>query len=247
MLNVYKTKAIKHLLNSDTHNPTFKLNQFLINKNYLISSLTGGGKTNFLINYISRMSDTFTHVYIFTKKPDEILYAFLKEKLGQNCSLESIDNLVSLKDIKQDKTAQKLIIFDDFINSNKAILNKIDDYAIAARKYYFTCFFITQKFTCSSLKLREQIWYLILLKMADKKSLNDIVSRINTDITKENIINIIKNAIKYPLNACVINMHPTDVNKQFRRNFTDFYKIVDDLKDEPIDTIEMYNNDGIIN
>ena len=53
-------------------------------------------------------------LFIYTKNTSEPLYEYLKDQLKNQCTLETIINVPSLKDIK--KYSQSMIIFDDFIN-----------------------------------------------------------------------------------------------------------------------------------
>lgn len=246
MLNIYKTTKMKKNFKQMEYNPQYKTHKMHINTMNLITGMTGAGKSNFIINYILQMHDTFNHIYIYTKKPDEDLYTFLKSELKKDVTLDSIDNLPSLSDIKHDKLEQKLIIFDDFITSSKEIMQKLETYAIMARKSYFTCFFLTQKYCSCPLKIREQIRYLMMLKSPDAMSLRNIITRVDSEISRENIEKIIRNATKFKLNSCIIDLQAIDENEQFRRNFTNFYKVVDD-NGKLIKDIEMYRTDGIIN
>lgn len=246
MLNIYKTKKMREHLVPNEYNPQYNKHFLNINCHYCISGMTGCGKSNFIINYILNMHDTFSHIYIYTKKPDEPLYQMLKKELKKDCTLDSIDNLPTLQEIKQDKQEQKLIIFDDFITCDKQTLQKIETYAIMARKELFTCFYLTQKFVSCPIKIRDQIRYLIMMKMADKTSMNNIISRVDSDISKDNIYKIVRNATKFKLNTCTIDLQAITPNMQFRRNFSDFYKVVDD-EGNPLTNIELYQTDGIIN
>ena len=82
---------------------------------------TGTGKTNALIDYLSRSSGEFHKIIICSFSTlDEPLYKFLEQK---NKEIEFINNIEDVPDLEEfddeTKSKPKLIIFDDFINLTK--------------------------------------------------------------------------------------------------------------------------------
>jgi len=245
MLNIYKTEQMKDFLDEDEFNPNYKYHNMEL-KHILISAPTGAGKSNWLINYILVMNNTFEHIYIFSKAPScDPLYMMLKEKLGDSLTLETVDKVVPLSQIK--KYDQSLIIFDDFITSSKATQQILDNYAIMSRKYHFQCIYLTQAYFSVSQKLRQNCKYLVLLSLTNKRNKDLIISQLSIDIKKQTINKIIGNATKLKLNSCIIDLLSMDEpNKIFRRNFSEFYDIMDENNEE-LQSIKLYTKNGIIN
>ena len=245
MINIYKTKAIKKHLYNDTYNPHFNNHHMEVNKHILVVGATGTGKSNFVLNLINKMNNTFQHIFIYTKNTSEPLYEFLKDQLKNQCTLETIINVPSLNDIK--KYSQSMIIFDDFIIEKKEILNKLEEYVIMSRKQNFTCVFLTQSFYPTSKIIRQNCSYLVLLSMTDKRNLGLIISTLAIHIEPLTIKHIISNATKNKLNVCIIDVHGTDLNYKFRRNFSEYYEIVNNENNEELSHIQLYKGNGMLN
>ncbi len=243
MINIYKTKAIKKHLCNDAYNPHFKNHHIEVNKHMLVVGATGTGKSNFVLNLINKMTDTFQHIFIYTKNPSEPLYEFLKEQLKNHCTLETITTVPSLNVIK--KYSQTMIIFDDFITEKKDVLNKLEEYVIMSRKQNFTCVFLTQSFYPTPKIIRQNCSYLVLLSMTDKRNLGLIISTLAIHIQPLTIKDIIANATKNKFNVCIIDVHGSDLNRKFRRNFSEYYDIVDENNEE-LPHVQLFTGNGMI-
>lgn len=177
MINIYETKAMQNFNSEKDINPHYSKHNIGVKKHMLVCGLTGSGKSNFIVNLLSQMNDTFKHVYIYTKMPQEPIYQMLKDKLGDDLTLERIENVPPPDELKS--VGQCLCIFDDFIAESKNTFNRLVEYAIVTRKKFFSCVFLTQNFYSVPKVLREQMTYLALLSMTDKRNLSLIVSTIN--------------------------------------------------------------------
>jgi hypothetical protein len=80
--------------------------------------------------------------------------------------------------------------------------------------------------------------------MANKRNLDMICDTIASE-EKKTVVKVIKNATQHKMNVCIIDLHNPNVNEKFRRNFTDYYTIVDENGDdiEP----NMYTGSGLLN
>ena len=244
MFNVYKTQSMKKFNGEKDVNPHFSKHNINVKKHMLVCGMTGSGKSNFIVNLLSQMSDTFKHIYIFTKMPNEPIYQMLKEKLGDDLTLARIEEVPNPDELKS--VGQSLCIFDDFLAESSNIFKKLVEYAIVTRKKYFSCVYLTQNYYSVPKILREQCTYLALLSMTDKRNLSLIVSTLSIDVDASTIKRIIANATKNPLNICLIDIRNRDLNKKFRRNWSDFY-ILEDKNGEPLNTITLYGGSGLLN
>lgn len=242
MLNIYKTAKIKKHLDSAVHNPCFDKHQIAF-KHMLVCGASGSGKSNFILNLIAQMQDTFAEIIIATKMVDEPAYALLTEQLKERCrviKLEDLERLDSLKTI-----GQRLVVFDDFIASSSTVKEKIDEYVIRSRKRECMCVFLTQSFFATSTLIRNNVAYIVLLSLSNKKNLDLVASTVATEIDPTTLKSIIVNATKHPLNVCIIDVMQPDVNKKFRRNFFDFYQVQDE-RGEMVSP-RLYEGSGIVN
>jgi len=223
MLNIYKTTAMKKI-NKDLeeHNPCFNQHGIHLFKHMLFCGGTGLGKSNAVINLILTMQGCFNQIFIYTADPNEPLYVMLQQKLKDKLTIDSIEKIPPLSELKT--IGQSLLIVDDFITQGKRVMSILEEYAIRSRKNQFTCCFLTQSFYACPIKIRQQIRYLVLLKLCDKRNFGMILSTIDTEIPAEIIRQIIKNATQEELNICMIDLQTRDLNKTFKRNFgLDYY------------------------
>ncbi|MFN9951980.1 MAG: ATPase/DNA packaging protein, partial [bacterium] len=71
----YNHKKMKEFL-TDYHNPSFNSHQIKVPFRIGVIGSSGGGKSQWLLNMLSKMQDTFGHIYVCYRAP-EPLYQFL--------------------------------------------------------------------------------------------------------------------------------------------------------------------------
>jgi len=185
---------------------------------------TGSGKSNALINYISRSSGEFYKIIVCSfSTTDEPLYNMLEET-GKIELINDIDEVPDLEEFDdKDKNKPKLIVFDDFLNVEKKKMKKIHKYLISSRKFGFSVWLMSQDYTSVPKVLVRNINYFILFKINDNISLNNI-------IRNHNIADVDSSIIKSSCNLCtqtfgnffMIDMKTGDMGERFRHNFLDF-------------------------
>jgi hypothetical protein len=185
---------------------------------------TGSGKSNALINYISRSSGEFYKIIVCSfSTTDEPLYNMLEET-GKIELINDIDEVPDLEEFdNKDKNKPKLIVFDDFLNVEKKKMKKIHKYLISSRKFGFSVWLMSQDYTSVPKVLVRNINYFILFKINDNISLNNI-------IRNHNIADVDSSIIKSACSLCtqnfgeffMIDMKTGDMGERFRHNFLDF-------------------------
>jgi len=236
MKNIYKTKIMKKYDDDEAFNPNYDKHHLNINEHYLVCGGTGSGKSNCVVNLLTQFHDTFSVIYIFTKDPSEKLYKMLAGELKDKCIVKPITEIIDYETLPKD--GQKMVIFDDFICENKNLIKKIETYSTMARKKFCTCFYLVQNFFSCPTTIRRNIAYIILLKMTDKKNLNMIMKVLPHDFNENMVNSIIKNATKFKMNICIIDLKTYDESLVFRRNIDEFYNPAN---------LELYNYDGLEN
>ena len=245
MLNIYKTKAMTKINKENKeYNPSFNQHNIHLFKHFLFCGGTGLGKSNAVINLILTMQGAFNHIYLYTADINEPLYRMLSKNLGDKMTIDSIEKIPSLDELKP--MGQSLLIADDFITQGKKIMTILEEYAIRSRKKLFSCCFLTQSYYACPIKIRQQIRYLVLLKLCDKRNFGMILSTIDSEVPADIIRKIIKNATKEELNICLIDLQTRDINKTFKRNFLDEYYTLEDQNGNLIEP-NIYSGSGIIN
>ena len=208
---------------------TFKKHHIYNNSMILCLGGTGTGKTNALINYISRSSTEFSDVIVCSfSTVDEPLYNLLEEN-----GVTLYNNIDEVPDLEEydsdDKKKPKLIVFDDFINVENKKLKKIYNYLISGRKFGFTCWLMAQNYSSVPKVIVRNINYFILFKINDNISLNNIIRNHNISDVDPSIIKSAYNlCTQTPPNFFMIDMKTGNLKERFREiflNFLDLEKI----------------------
>lgn len=244
MINCYKSKVMKKYLDDDVYNPHYARHGILLNKHQLVCGATGTGKTNYICNLLSQMDNTFGQICIFTKDVKEPIYQCIKDQLKDKCILETLSKIPYLLDVKGG--CEKLFVFDDFLSEGNNTMLKLIDYATLGRKHNITCCFLAQSFYAVPKPVRQNCTYIVLLSMCDKRNLDLIVSTLGIHVDAKLTKQAINNACKFKMNICIIDLLNTDLNRKIRRNFGDYYTLLNDDGSE-VDKVELYKTDGLLN
>jgi hypothetical protein len=225
MINFYENKLVKEK-NIIYHNPAFEVSQIKHPAMIAVVGSTGAGKSQWLLNFIHKMPDTFSKIFI-VHKVDEPLYKVLEEKLKDQIvfykKLAELPNPDLL--VKDDPKGQILLVFDDQVTEKN--MNKIEEFYIRGRKSGggITSVFLTQSYFGIPKIVRLQLHYLILLKLSGKRDLQLILSEYNLGVEKEQLEDIYKDATKQKFNFLKIDVATSEDHKKFSLNWNAFYDI----------------------
>ena len=229
--NFYESKEIKKYIKS-YHNPKFKDTQINVPARIGVIAASGGGKTQFLLNFVQKSSDTFGKI-IVVYKASEPLYEYLRDKIGS----KNIDFYTSLAKLPAPNDLnmgdkQVLLVFDDQ-NSVKD-QTKIEEYFLRGRKVAggITCFYLAQNYFSIPPLIRRQFTYVILLKMSGGKDMKSIIQNYSLGLDANEVIALYKDATKERFHFLKIDCETRSENKRFSKDFTGFYKISDDSDDD---------------
>ena len=215
------------------HNPHFADTQITIPFRGLIISSSGGGKTQMLLNFISKTNDTWGEIIVLYRAT-EPLYSFLDDKLkGKNITFYTkLSDLPTPNQLdKKYKDKQVLLVIDDFVN--EADQSVIQEYAIRGRKCCagVSMMYLTQSFFKVPKLIRIQMNYLIILKLSSNRDLNLIMSEFSLGLDKNELLDIYKDATKQKFNFLKIDLDQSDDGKKFSKNFTQFYQLKNEDSD----------------
>jgi hypothetical protein len=188
-----------------------------------VISPSGGGKTQFLLNYISKSSDTFGHV-IVVYKSSEPLYEFLRDKIGsKNITFYTkLTDLPNPNDLNMGKKQVLLIFYDQVAERNQA---KIEEYFLRGRKMgggISICYLSQNYFQIPTL-IRRQFNYVIIVKLSGSKDMKAIIQNYSLGLDSNEIVKLYKDATREKFNFLKIAVEERDDNKRFSHNFTGFY------------------------
>lgn len=237
MINFYEHKDVKKLL-TKYWNPHFEESQIAVPFRIGIIGSSGGGKTQFLLNLLSKTNDTFGFIYV-VYKTSEPLYEFLEKKITSKYIkfYTKLSDLPQPNDIEH-KDKQILLVFDDQINEKNQEIVK--EYMIRGRKIgkSVSIAYLAQSFFKIPKIVRQQFNYLILLKLSSNRDLNLILGDFSLGVDRDELALIYKDATKNKFDFLKVDIDQPDNNKKFSKNFTGFYNIdSDDEGDNEISEI----------
>jgi hypothetical protein len=231
MTNFYQHKDIKKYI-TKYHNPHFEETQMTVPCRVGVVAPSGTGKTQWLLNYISKSSDTFGHIIVVYKQ-SEPLYDFLRDKIGsKNITFYTkLTDLPNPNDLNMGNK-QVLLVFDDQVAEKNQ--QKIEEYHLRGRKISggVTCVYLSQNYFGIPALIRRQFNYVIILKLSGARDLKQIILNYSLGLDANEIVKLYKNATKEKFHFLKISVEERNENKIFSHNFTGFYKINDDSDSE---------------
>ena len=232
IVNFYSHKGMKEFI-TEYENPCFDSHRVKVPFRMAVIGASGGGKTQFLLNMISKMQNTFGHIFVCYKAP-EPLYQFLQKSIGADhiTFYTQLSKFILPQDVPRDK--QILMVFDDCVTYNDKQHDIIKEYYIRGRKIGrgISMCYLSQSFFRIPKIIRLQCNYLILLKLGSKRDLNLILFDYGLGVDKEELLAIYKEATQIPFNFLKIATDERDDNKRFSKNWTGWYAIGSDSESD---------------
>ena len=132
---------------------------------------------------------------------------------------KDLSKLPPINDINPCK--QTLIIFDDMVTNikNHPI---ISEYFIRGRKRGASIMFLSQSYYGTPKIIRQNINYLVVLKLGGTRDINSILRECSVDLTKDQLLKMYQNATREKFNVFIVNLDKSG-NERYRGNFTDYY------------------------
>ena len=116
----------------------------------LVCAPSGGGKTNLLLDMIYRLL-YFDKIYLYARNLQQSKYKYLLKSLepisknvGYDVVEASNNEIIPLTDLPDDN--QKLVIFDDYLNTGKRNDERIRDYFTNSRNKNCCCIYLSQSY-----------------------------------------------------------------------------------------------------
>ena len=120
---------------------SYKTNKFGFNKKLDINNLfrmiilapSMSGKTNLCVDIIAKSPNVYSKIHLIAHNPDQELYNFLRDKLGNLIVIYDSDNPPSVDSIKAIPGELQLVIIDDYSNDKKLQKNLFSHYFTRGR------------------------------------------------------------------------------------------------------------------
>jgi len=183
----------------------------------LFAGSTNSGKSNTLMNFLQLTSGVYDKIVMCVQKM-EAFNKFLKDKLddtaltvlvGDDEINSKLPDVSKIPDLSKKNSLYSLVIFDDCINCNKQLANKIKDYFTFGRAKGVTCIFLTQSYNDIGSRMlsyvRKQCSYIILCGIKSNSELERIMGDFAFgDINIKQLIKIYR--------YCKQKENPNDIN-----------------------------------
>ena len=194
----------------------------------------GSGKTNALLNLINNQPD-IDKIYLDAKDPYEAKYQYLinkREKVGLDhfddhkafieYSNDMQDVYKNIEDYNLGKKRKVLITFDDMIAdmiNNKKLNPIVTELFIRGRKLNISIVFITQSYFKAPKDVRLNSTYFFIMKIPNKRELQQIALNHSSDIDFKDFIKIYKKCTAKPYSSLVNDTTlQSDDPLRFRKN-----------------------------
>ena len=203
--------------------PTYDKHLIKPNSMMLVIGPTGCGKTNSIVEFLSRKNERFYEIIIFTgSSSDEPYYNFLASSIDGLKLIDNVGELPKIDDYKEseNKDLEKLIIFDDSVMQDAKVLKEIQKFFMCARKLGFTCMFLAQDYTSTPIFIRRNAHYLQLFKLADMSDVKRILAKHAMDSDVPTLKNMLNHCTREKGNFLTIAVNePTE--SKYRHNFNE--------------------------
>ena len=176
----------------------------------LIVGGSGSGKANALLNLINNQPD-IDKIYLYAKDPYEAKYQFLinkRESTGLKhfndpkafieYSNEMQDVYKNINEYNVDKERKILIVFDDIIAemiNNKKLNSIVTELFIRGKKLNIPIVFIIQSYFKVLKDVRLNSSHFSIIKISNKRELQQIALNHSSDINSEDFIKICKDIL----------------------------------------------------
>lgn len=214
--NFYELKGVKKFMKQKM-NPNYNFHKISIEMKGIIVGSSGSGKTQTVLDIISKFPNTFNHIYIYTKA-EEPLYNYLESKLKKDLLTISynLDDLRNFKD--EDYYGSSLVIIDDMVNEKKQ--ECIQELYIRGRKLGVSMLYLSQSFFKIPKLIRLQADYIFIIKVPNLRDLNLILTEFSLNAKKEQLQNMYKYACNDFGNFLLIDMKaPQTSGLTYRKNY----------------------------
>ena len=177
----------------------------------LIIAGSGSGKANALLNLINNQPD-IDEIYLYAKDPYETKYQYLIKnsekvrldhfddpKAFMEYSNDMQDVYKNIEDYNPIKKRKVLIVFDDMIAdmiNNKKLNPVVTELFIRGRKLNISIAFIIQSYFKVPKDVRLNSTHFFILKIPNKRELQQIALNHSSDIDFKDFMKIYKNALR---------------------------------------------------
>jgi len=134
---------------------------------------------------------------------------------------EDFTKLSPINDLNACK--QTLIILDDFITEIKRH-PIISEYFVRGRKKGASIMFLSQSFYNTPKIIRQNVNYVVILKLGGTRYINSLSREVSIGLTKEQLLDMYKEATKNKFDVIISNLKKSG-NGRYRKNFLQYFEV----------------------
>ena len=150
----------------------------------LICAPSGGGKTNLLLNMIYKPLLFFDEIFLYAKNLQQCKYQHLlqefeplSEEFGYDLIQASCEGITPLDEMEDD--SQKLIIFDDYLNTGRQNDEEIRNYFTGSRNKNCSCIYLSQSYYGTDKTIRLNCSHYCIFDFPSRNERNMICRELN--------------------------------------------------------------------
>ena len=155
----------------------------------LICAPSGGGKTNLLLHMINKPLLFFDKIYLYAKNLQQNKYQYLlklfepiSKKYGYDIIEASNGEIIPLSEM--DDKNQKLVIFDDYLNTGTKNDQEIRNYFTNSRNKNCSCIYLSQSFYNTDKTIRLNCSHYCIFDFPNTREKNLICKDLGIDKEK---------------------------------------------------------------
>jgi len=155
----------------------------------LVCAPAGSGKTNLLLHMITKPLLYYDKIHLYAKNLQQDKYQYLLEEFkpfSKKCGYDIIESsngdVIPLDEM--DDGNQKLIIFDDYLNTGVKNDREILNYFTNSRNKNCSCIYLSQSFYKTNKTIRLNCSHLCIFNFSDKDEERMICQKLNVDKDK---------------------------------------------------------------
>ena len=213
----------KDLLDNNPNPNYMKTHRFNLPHRSLCVGASGGGKTNWVCNYLERMcagKGSFASILYLCKDKTEPLLKYLALLSDQIQVKEGLSHLPKLEDF--DKSVNHLIIIDDLVLTKDQ--TRIEQNYMMCRKKNVSIIYISQSYYRTPKFIRINANELILLKVSGEKDLRMILGEGAMGLDKDQLQNMYNDITKDKFNSLIIDMNASP-EERYVKNFMEIIDV----------------------
>ena len=155
----------------------------------LICAPSGGGKTNLMLHMIIKPLLFYDKIYLYARnlqqnKYQKLLKMFkpISEQYGYDIIEASNDEIIPLSEM--DDKNQKLVIFDDYLNTGTKNDQEIRNYFTGSRNKNCSCIYLSQSFYNTDKTIRLNCSHYCIFEFPNTREKNSICKDLGIDKEK---------------------------------------------------------------